>query len=232
MRRITAYIPRSSSNLDHPCFQNLLNAMEIERLVEEWANLEDEDFVESSEEIAQFLRTNDLEILENESYTIQISDWNNVVLTRKPEGSDLGVEPEAGTSAIYDYIDERIGTEVIVLDEDGNESTIPYEKVHPEHLLQHRYAKKTCNCGKPTKIKFNNGYYGLSCLESIQISHEAHLWNLHAGGVQFNWDDGATTYVSWGDLNHLGIMRGLLGANIKRMCMCSHQILDPTVWIF
>jgi len=232
MRRITAYIPRSSSNLDHPCFQNLLNAIEIERLVEEWANLDDEDFVESSEKIAQFLETNHLDILENESYTIQISGRNDVVLTRKPEGSDFGVEPEAGTSAIYDYIDERIGTEVIVLDEDGNESTIPYEKVHPEHLLQHRYAKKNCNCGKPTKIKFNNGYYGLSCLESIQISHEAHLWNLHAGGVQFNWDDGATTYVSWGDLNHLGIMRGLLGANIKRMCMCSHQILDPTVWIF
>lgn len=231
MRQITAYIPRLSSNLEHQCFQNLLSAMEIERIAEEYASLEDEDFVESSEEIRNFLQTNGFDILESEGYTIQISDSDVVIRTRKPENFDSGIEPEAGTSAIYDYIDERIGTEVIVLGEDGNESTIPYEEVHPEHLFRHRHAK-TCNCGKPTKIKFNNGYYGLSCLESIQISHEAHLWNLHAAGVQFNWDDGSTTFVSWGDLNRLGIMRGLLGANIKRMCMCSHQILDPTVWIF
>ena len=232
MWRITAYIPRPSSNLEHPCFQNLLRAMEIERIAEEYANLEYEDFIERSEEIRNFLQTNGLDFLESEGYTIQISGSDVVVRTRKPENFDSGIELEVGTSAIYDYIDERIGTEVIVLDEDGNESTIPYEEVHPEHLFRHRHAKKSCNCGKPTKIEFNNGYYGLNCLESIQISHEAHLWNLHAAGVQFNWDDGSTTIVSWGDLNRLGIMCGILGANIKRMCMCSHQILDPTVWIF
>ena len=232
MRRITAYIPRLSSNIEHPCFQNLLKALEIERIVEIYANLENKDFIESTQEIVQFLQENDLQVIESEGYSIHINGSNVDIRTRKPEDFDSGIEPEVGTSAIYDYIDERIGTKVIVLDEDGNESTIPYEEVHPEHLVQHRHAKRTCNCGKPTKIKFNNGYYGLTCLESIQISHEAHLWNLHAAGVQFNWDDGATTFVSWGDLNRLGIMRGLLGANIKRMCMCSHQILDPTVWIF
>ena len=223
---VNAYIRRQSQNMEHPCFQKLLSELELKEEKDKFSMLSDEELMERIDEVQSLMEKFDFDTIrgKDSSFIFDGGNW-------KIEKSEHVIDFEQGSTPIYDWIDERIATEVIVLDEDG-ERTMPYEKLYPKHSIEHREGRKKCSCGRPTKVVFNGGFYYSTCLKSIQISHEACLWDLIASGVQFNWDDGETTYLDWRDLNEHGLLKGTIGEYILGLCRCSHQILDPTVWIF
>ena len=242
MYRIIAYFPRQSTGLDHHCFQALLQKIsdieeteqKIATKMKEFDNLSLDELRLNMSELMDFLKEFNLDSIDHKNGMITFAE-GRIEFTKKSEDDlktgENDILEEYGTTADHDWIDQRIGTDVLVVTENG-ETKMRYEDIHPEDLDKFRFGKKICGCKKPTKITFNSGFLGITCLESIQIVHDAHLWDLLASGVQFNWEGGDVTFVQWSDLIGLGINSGLLGTYVDRLCKCSHQIYDPTRVIF
>lgn len=242
---VRAYIPRRATNTEHPCLRTLIKRIEEQKRLQEeadnlLADVKKPDF--DTAPLIKYLRDNDFDQILSSDFKIKIDlksknseEWKIIKdEVRKKMGAKYlsagktpaseSVSEEIDTSAIYEWIDERIGTTVIVI-EGENEFEMPWEELHANHAWRHTLGNKSCTCKQPTKIIFNNKPYPLpECLESIQGSHEANMWFLSPSGIQLNWTDGTSTYLPYGHPDLRIIEQSLLGEHIKKLCKCHYRI--------
>ena len=234
---IRAYMPRMATNAEHPCLRTLINRIEEQKRLQEeatelLADVKKLDFDPAplikylkDNETAKVLNAPEAELLEKLREQI-----DGLYISAGETSTSDTVPEEIDSSAIYEWIDERIGTTVIVLDGD-NEYEMPWEELHANHAWWHKHGNKSCTCKQPTKIIFNNKPYPLpECLESIQGSHEAYMWFLTPSGIQLNWTDGTSTYLPYGHPDLRIIEQSLLGEHIKKLCKCHYRIHPEGVY--
>ena len=248
---VRAYIPRMATNTEHPCLRMLINRIEEQKRLQEEATELLADVKKSGFDPApliKYLKDNDFDQIQNSDFRIKfdleskdLEGWEKIKenIREKIDGLYISagetprsetVSEELGTSAIYEWIDERIETTVIVLDGE-NEYEMPWEELHANHAWRHKHDNKSCTCKQPTKIIFNNKPHPLpECLESIQGSHEAYLWFLTPSGIQLNWTDGTSTYLPYGHPDLRVIEQSLLGEHIKKLCKCHYRIHPEGVY--
>lgn len=253
---IRAYVPKGATNTEHPCLRTLINQIEEQKRLQEESTklLADADMPDFDPTfLIEYLKDNDFDQIKKSDKTFKF-DFSDILLknfdddekdeiaekmrkiydglnvsVNKTSTTEIVTE-ELDTSAIHDWIDERIGTTVIVVDGE-NEYEMPWEELHANHAWRHKHGNKACGCKQPTKIKFNNKPHPLpECLESIQVSHEAYLWFLSPSGIQLNWNDGTSTYLPYGHPDLVIIQQSLLGEQIKKLCECHHRIIPEGVF--
>ena len=244
---VRAYIPRMATNTEHPCLRMLINRIEEQKRLQEeatelLADVKKPDFDPAP--LIKYFKDKDFDQIENSDFKIKIDlESKGLEILEKIKQQIDGLHISAGetstsetvpeeidTSAIYEWIDERIGTTVIVLDGE-NEYEMPWEELHANHAWRHKLGNKSCTCKQPTKIIFNNKPYPLpECLESIQGSHEAYMWFLTPSGIQLNWTDGTSTYLPYGHPDLRVIEQSLLGEHIKKLCKCHYRIHPEGVY--
>lgn len=141
MYRITAYFPRQSTGLDHPCFQALSQKIsDIEETEQKIAtkmkqidNLSLEKSPENLSELMDVLKEFNLDSIDHKNGVITFAE-GRIEFTKKSEDDlktgENDILEEYGTTADYDWIDQRIGTDVLVVTENG-ETKMPYEDLTP-----------------------------------------------------------------------------------------------------
>lgn len=232
MSLITAWHPKQSRNTDHACLDSLISTIhlpeEIEKIFEETGEILSPD---EREKLLDLMRKHDLDRIPRDQVEYSLSDFDGTLVISDVFEDEHGDAMYTETSPIYDWIDDRIGTQVTILDENG-EWTCSWEELNPEHEFANKFGPKSCKCKGPRKIQFDNGHVLAPCLDSIQISHDAHMWDLIPDGVQFNWKDGESTFLRWSDPKMIIIMKTSLWGEILKLCNCTYEIHDRRTVMF
>ena len=150
MSLITAWHPIRSSNRDHACLDSLISLIhlpeEIDRMFDHWDLQEGrgaELGPQKVDELMDLMLKHDIDRIPrgNTEYSIRDGKIRISDLFEDENGDERFTE----TSPIHEWIDERIGTQVTILNENG-ERTCLWEELNPELEFAHKFGPKSCKC--------------------------------------------------------------------------------------